>query len=185
MTTATEKLMTHEEFLELPEDDSVERELINGILKEWPAVILRSPRHSIVMAEITRILGNWAQSNQQFRILTGDAGFHLRDDPDTNVGIDIAVANAEAVQSAVAYVNGPPVLAVEILSPSDSLERVEDKIDTYLECGVPLVWIVNPNRRTVTVHRPGEEPALFNVKQQLSGEPQLPGFLVAVAEIFS
>jgi Uma2 family endonuclease len=77
-----------------------------------------------------------------------------------------------------------PILAVEILSPNDTLDEINDKIDEYLAVGVPLVWIIDPRRRTVTIHRPGQEPEFVNVRQELSGEPHLPGFRVPVAELF-
>ena len=75
-------------------------------------------------------------------------------------------------------------LAVEILSPSDTQEDVNEKIDALLAAQVPLVWEVDPHRRTVEVHRPGAEPETFNVRQDLSGEPFLSGFRVAVADLF-
>jgi Uma2 family endonuclease len=77
------------------------------------------------------------------------------------------------------------VLAVEILSPKDVLEEVNEKIDGYLEAGVSLVWVIDPYRRTVEIFRPGAEPALVNVEQELSAEPHLPGFRVPVAQLFA
>ncbi len=82
------------------------------------------------------------------------------------------------------YLDGPPVLAIEILSPSDEQEDIADKVREYLDAGVPLVWVVDTFFSTVTVHRPDAEPQLFNVKQELTAEPFLPGFRVAVAELF-
>jgi Uma2 family endonuclease len=46
------------------------------------------------------------------------------------------------------------------------------------------VWAINPHRRTVTIYRPDEEPEMVNVRQELSGEPHLPGFRVPVAQLF-
>lgn len=81
-------------------------------------------------------------------------------------------------------VEGVPVLAVEILSPSDKQDEVEEKIDDYLGAGVQQVWEVNPRRRTVTVYRPNQEPEFFNVTQELNAEPELPGFRVSVLALF-
>ena len=78
-----------------------------------------------------------------------------------------------------------PVLAVEILSPNNTVEEIDEKIDQYLEAGVPLVWIVDTRDRTVTIYRPDQEPELVNVRQELSGEPHLPGFRVPVANLFA
>lgn len=117
----------------------------------------------------------------------GQAGCILRRDPDTTVGIDVAYASAETVarqSDETTMLDGPPVLAVEILSPSDKQEEIDEKVEEYLAAGVALVWVVNPRFRTVTVFRADAEPELFNVRQQLSAEPHLPGFCVAVNDIF-
>ncbi len=81
-------------------------------------------------------------------------------------------------------IDGVPTLAVEILSPNDTEEDVNERVDEYLAAGVALVWLVDPHHRTVEVHRPGGEPELFNVRQEMSAEPHLPGFGVPVAQIF-
>ena len=78
----------------------------------------------------------------------------------------------------------PPVLAVEILSPSDTHEEVVTKIEMYLKFGV-VVWVVDPDLRTVAVYRVDEPPVLFGVGQDLVGDPYLPGFRVAVSRLFA
>jgi Uma2 family endonuclease len=82
-------------------------------------------------------------------------------------------------------IDGVPVLVVEILSPKDTQDEINEKIDTYLEAGVALVWVINPRHRTVEIFRQGAEPELVNVRQDLSGEPHLPGFRVPVAQLFA
>ena len=47
------------------------------------------------------------------------------------------------------------VMIAEVLSPSDTQEEIVERVEEYLACGVPLVWIFNPYFKTVTVHRPG------------------------------
>lgn len=54
-----------------------------------------------------------------------------------------------------------------------------------LEAGVPLVWLIEPVFGTITVYRLGAEPEFFNKRQDITAEPHLPGFRVAVAEIFA
>jgi Uma2 family endonuclease len=78
-----------------------------------------------------------------------------------------------------------PVLVVEILSPNDTQVQIDEKIDGYLKAGVALVWVIDPHDRTVLIYRPGEEPELVNVRQELSGEPPLTGFRVPVAQLFA
>ena len=81
-------------------------------------------------------------------------------------------------------IDGVPTLAVEILSPSDTIEEIHEKITVYQAAGVALVWVLHPYDRTVTVYRPDAEPDLLNVREELSGEPHLPGFRVPVARLF-
>ena len=186
-TTAPPALMTLEELLALPED-GMERDLIDGQLRERP-MTRRNRWHSRSTIRLGSLLDQWLirQPAPRGQIVGGEAGFRLHRNPDTGVGIDIAYVSAEVVAQtpeSAAYFEGPPVLAVEILSPSDSQEAIDEKVDVYLKAGVRLVWIVHPRQRTVLVYRPDAEPALFNRSQELSGEPHLPGFRVAVARIF-
>ncbi len=102
----------------------------------------------------------------------------MRRDPDSTVGIDLAYFSADVIarcSDRTTMIEGAPVLAVEILSPSDVQEDVDEKIDEYLANGTELVWIVDPHFQTVRIHRRGAEPEMFNIQEELSGEPHLPG----------
>jgi Uma2 family endonuclease len=75
-------------------------------------------------------------------------------------------------------------LEIYVLPEStDHHEDVVEKVELYLESGV-VVWVIDPYFRTVSVHRPGHPVATYNDDQELTGEPELPGFRVAVARIF-
>jgi len=185
-----ERLMTTEELLAMP-DDGVERWLIRGKLRENRSkdVTKRNRWHGRVEARITQLLANWLDTQPQPRgeVYSGEVGCRLRRDPDSTPGIDVVYISAElAAQEPedTRLIDGIPTLAVEILSPSNTVEEVNEKLQEYLSVGVPLVWVVDPKFRTVTVYRPGAEPEMFNTTQQLSGEPHLPGFVVPVASIF-
>ncbi len=180
--------MTTEELLAFPED-GVERWLIRGELRERPTTV-RNQFHSGIMARVSQLLNNWLdqQPEPHGEVLCGDAGVRLRRDPDTAVGIDVIYIPAELARnptSETTLVNGLPILAVEILSPRNQQVDNDEKIDEYLSAGVPLVWVINPRRRTIEIFQPNAEPELVNIKQELSAEPHLPGFRVAVAQIFS
>lgn len=189
MTTLAEPvLMTTEQLLSLPENDEIDRELINGQLREWP-MTRRNRRHSRTQSRFVNHLENWrnCKGNPKGEVLSGEAGFRLRRNPDTTVGIDVAYISAETAQAnddSVGLIDGVPVLVVEILSPSDSQEDVLEKVQVYLDCGVALVWVAEPVFRTVTVYRPSAEPELFNAQQFLDGGSLLSGFRVKVADCF-
>jgi Uma2 family endonuclease len=179
--------MTVEEFLALP-DDGVDRELICGEVVE-KGMTVHNRQHSEIMSLVSASLTNWArQFGRRWRVLCGEAGFILQHDPATTVGIDVAVVSAEVMDrqtGQTSLVDGPPLLAIEILSPSDTQQQIHDKITLYLKCGVAAVWIIDPDDRTVRVYHPAQPPELFNDQQQLSGESLLPGFTVPVAELFA
>jgi Uma2 family endonuclease len=180
------KLMSLEEFFALP-DDGISRELIRGRVKER-GLLYHNRFHSRVEARLARFLGNWLDERPEPRgeILSGEAGFRLRGTPDSLVGIDLAFASPDllaATGEKQKIFDGPPVLAVEILSPSDTHEDVIEKLSLYHENGV-VVWIVDPDLRSVHVHRPGKEMETFTQSQELTTEPELPGFRVPVARIF-
>ena len=186
-TITSPKLMTTEEMLALP-DDGMDRELIEGRLREKP-MTMRNRRHSRLEIRIGKILDNWldTQPASLAEVVGGEAGFRLRRNPDTSVGIDVAYVSHEIVANTPEtspFFEGPPVLAVEILSPSDAQEDIDEKVDLYLATGVKIIWVVNPRFRTINVYRPDAEPELFNELQEITAEPHLPGFRVAVAEIF-
>jgi Uma2 family endonuclease len=179
--------MTTEELLALPRD-GVDRWLIRGQLREKPMTV-RDRWHGRVLARIGQLLGNWLDSQPAPRgeLLGGEPGVRLRRDPDTAVGIDLIYLGPELAElepGDTLFIDGVPVLAVEILSPNDTQEEVNEKVDEYLAAGIPLIWIVNTHDRTVLVYRPNAEPELVNVQQELSGDPHLPGFRVPAAQVF-
>lgn len=181
------KLMTTEELLSLP-DDGVERWLVEGELRERP-MTKRNLEHSSIMAQIAYFLVAWMrQTGTKGKVVCGEAGIRLCSSPDTTVGVDVAFLPASLIASRVGnstLASGAPPLIVEILSPSDKQEDIDEKIDAYLRAGVPNVWIVDPHDRTILVHRPGTPPQLFNIEQEIAAEPQLPGFRASVADVFA
>lgn len=182
-------LMTEEEFLALPEVKGIDRDLIRGELRERPTMTTRGFAHSRVQSRITSRLDIWASTQPAPRgaVVSGEARVRLRTDSPTFVGVDVAYVEAGSMPEnprTARFVPGPPVLVVEILSPSDEYADVAAKIYEYLDAGVRLVWIVDTFFSTVTVHRPDAKPQLFNLDQELAAEPFLPGFRVAVAELF-
>ena len=181
--------MTAEEFLALPENNQVERWLLKGRLTERP-VTRRRFSHSRTEAKIACLLQRWVDQQPEpcGIVVSGEAGFRLSRDPDSSVGIDVAYLSAEqaaATPKNAFLVEGAPILAVETLSPSDRNDDVTAKTQGYLDAGVQLIWQVEPTFGTIMVYRPDAEPEGFNVHAELDGGSHLPGFRVAVAEVFA
>ncbi len=180
--------MTTEELLALPQD-GVDRWLIQGQLREKQMTV-RNRVHSQIMARVSQVLNNWLDQQPEPRgsILCGEAGVRLRRNPDTTVGVDVVYVSAEVAARQpddTTLIDGVPVLVVEILSPNDTQEEINEKIDGYRRAGVALVWVIDPHYRTVKIIRPKVEPELVNVRQELDGEPELPGFRLAASQLFA
>lgn len=185
-TATTKKLMTADEFYEWtsrPENDDKWFELVRGEVIELPG-----PRkaHGVVCSNVSFLLMVYVRQRGHGYITSNDSGVILERDPDTVRGPDVAVyedANTFA-ELHPKYGEVPPRLAVEVLSPNDRASQVLRKINDYLRCGVNLVWVIDPEIRTVTVHRPGQPQAEFDENQELTGEDILPGFRCRVADFF-
>lgn len=78
-----------------------------------------------------------------------------------------------------------PDLAVEVLSPNDLADEIDEKVADYLGVGVLLVWVVHPRLRMVVVHRHDGTSAVRREQDELSGEAVLPGFRCLVRELFT
>jgi Uma2 family endonuclease len=81
------------------------------------------------------------------------------------------------------YFEGAPDLAAEVVSPGDSGREVAEKVGDYLAAGTRLVWVIDPRRRTVTVHRPGADPQTLGPDDLLEGGDLLPGFALPVSRL--
>jgi Uma2 family endonuclease len=115
-----------------------------------------------------------------------ETGFHIAYDPDTVRAPDVAFVVADRLPSPLpkGFFPGPPDLAVEVVSPEDRDSQVQAKVQNWLDAGCRVVWLVDPRRRTVQVYQGRSEARVLGLSDTLYGEPLLPGFSLAVAEIF-
>jgi Uma2 family endonuclease len=114
-------------------------------------------------------------------------GFQIARDPDTVRVPDVAFIRAERIPpgGARGFFQGVPDIAVEILSPSDRPADVVTKTQDWLQAGCSIVWTVDPEARTVTVHRADGQMAVLSDADILTGGDVLPGFSVPAAEVFT
>lgn len=156
-------------------------ELINGTLVEKPMGMKESRIASVIIYYlqgyvIEHDLGFVTSPDGPYRILSNNIRM-----PDVAF---IAWSRFPSREAADEYKVSPvsPNLAIEVLSESNTKKEMEKKIEQYLESGVELIWIVDPKKRLVTVHRPGSEPEVFTSKEKLSGEKVLPGFKLEISK---
>ena len=121
--------MTVEEFMNI-DDDYHRHELIKGELLTMPSP---KPLHGRVVANLVILLGLHVKANRLGDV-HAESGYHLEHDPDTVLGPDVSFVSAERVdRSDEHYYDGPPDLAVKVLSPGDKKGYVERKLAIWLE----------------------------------------------------
>ena len=183
-TTTTEaKLLSAADLLRL-DGEGVRGELIRGVLCEtMPA----GQRHGKIVAKLVAVLVNFAEAGSLGTIVASDSGVWLDRDPDTVREPDIAFTSVERLpldEDVAGYAEVVPDLVVEVASPSDSQREVHDKAHMWLNHGVRLVWVVQPESRTVDVYRPDEEIVTLGEQDALDGLDVLPGFTCDVSAVF-
>lgn len=182
---AAKKLMTADEFWEFvhrPENLDRDFELIRGEVVEVSRP--RTP-HGIIVARICSLLDRYAELVGRGYVVT-ESGVVLSEEPATVVGPDAAYyddANRfEDIHPKWGDI--PPILAVEVWSPSDRPGRTNAKIREYLGSGVKIVWQVDYEERRVTVYRPKQDMEVIGEDGELTGGDDLPGLSVRVADLF-
>ena len=179
------RLMTADELSRMPRTlDGTRHELVGGELRTMPPAGYEHCRETSIF---DRSLGNYVETHELGVVLTGEPGFRLTSDPDTVRAPDVALINRERLpdpDSARSYYQGAPDLAVEVVSPTDLYTDVEEKVAQWLEYGVRLIFVVNPRRRTVAVHRPNQPVRMLGVDDVLDGEDVVPGWTLPVRRIF-
>lgn len=176
-------LLTAEAFLDHP-DDGERSELVRGEIVREP---LPGYGHASVAATLCFHLRRFVRQERLGRVV-GEAGFVLERGPDTVRGPDVsfvAAARDAARPAGEGFFEGAPDLAVEILSPSNRRREMSEKVLDYLAAGARLVWIVDPRKRTVTVHAAEARPRHLTEEDRLDGGDVLPGFSLAVGRIFA
>jgi len=161
----------------------VRRELVRGVVREKA---LRGCIEGLIIANVGATLRSYARREQGVVVGAG-TGFWLTRNPDTVRAADVAFVRRErntASRIPTGYWPGAPDLAVEVVSPNDTLQEVEDKVDDYLSAGALMVWVVNPRRKTVTLHVPGGQPIVLHQGDVLDAQTVVPGFRCRVAELF-
>lgn len=188
MSTA-EKLLTAEEFAALPEPEGGgQMELVRGRVVVAPPA---TTGHGWRAYRIARRLDPFVEQHR-LGVLTGEGGYRLARDPDIVRAPDVGFLAADRLGAdgppEAAYFEGAPTLAVEVVSPNDRDVDVAEKVTEYLAAGGERVWVVRPQQRTVTVHRPNGDAHTFGAGDTLTSDDAgfaVTGFSVTVAELFN
>ena len=177
-----EKLVTAEEFEAMYEPgcrlDLVRGEVLRLTNAGW--------WHGAVAAAVGELLRAHVRTQRLGLVFAAETGFLLERGPDTVRSPDAAFVRTERLphQPRRGYLQGAPDLVVEVTSPDDGVTAVHEKALLWLRHGARLVWVVEPEARRVAVYRPDHTIRLLHETDVLDGGDVLPGFAVAVAELF-
>jgi len=143
--------------------------------------------HGRFASRIVAALENHVSGQGLGIVTTAEAGFQIAHDPDTVRAPDVAFVRADRIppDGVKGYFQGAPDLAVEVVSPSDRPDEVAAKVQDWLRAGCSMVWVIEPENRTVAVHRRGNEVAMLTTADTLIGGDVLPEFFMPVARVFA
>jgi len=176
------KITTAEQLLKSPHVGPCE--LIGG------EVVMMTPagfEHSRIALTLGSVLRDYAAARGLGTVVGADAGFQIAHAPDTVRSPDVAFVRAARLGPSPlrGFFQGPPDLAVEVVSPTDRASELTAKVHHWLDAGCLAVWVVDPQTRTVAVWRSPHEIAILHESDTLTAEDLLPGFVLPVAAIFA
>ena len=180
---APDRLLSADEFMELPLNLKL-YELVRGVLVEVP---MTGYEHGEIETNIIHLLVQHTRPRGLGQITPGDVMFRLEQNPDTLRQPDVAFVRTDRLpprEQRRSYSPVVPDLAVEIRSPSNTVRELAEKVADYLRAGVRLVWVVDLDTQTVTVHTPGAVPLTLSVDDEITGGEVLPEFRCPVAAFF-
>lgn len=179
MTTRTRSSL--DEFLSL-EETKPYLEFIDG---EVVAKAMPNAAHAALTAEIIADLINYARVHTEWRV-SNELRHLNRDDvwvfvPDVSVTSRVRLR----AKGAANPVEVMPDFAIEVLSPDDRSGVVMRRVAHYMQAGVRLLWLIDPDEGQITVWQPGESPQVVTPPATLSADAVLPGFEVDTARLFA
>jgi Uma2 family endonuclease len=172
---------TAEELSRLPEPDRYE--LIRGELIDMAPP---GGEHGILTSLLATRASVFALDNRLGVTTAAETGFLLAREPDTVLAPDFAFIRKERLAPPFpkGYIPLCPDLVLETISPRTTRREIALKTEAWLRYGARMVWILDPSERTVTVHRPAAPFRVLAVEDTLTGEDVLPGFSIALENIF-
>ena len=172
-----------EEFEGLPESDEYRSELVRGRVVREPRP---GPYHGGAQARLSYQLIKFVEVAGYPGVVFSDVGVVISRRLRTVRGPDVAVYRAERLPHPWprrGFLEVIPDLAIEIVSPGNTVSEIVEKVMEFLDAGARLVWVVDPAGRTATIYRSRRDIRIVPEDGDLDGEDVLPGFRVPLSEI--
>ncbi|PSB43924.1 hypothetical protein C7B80_22355 [Cyanosarcina cf. burmensis CCALA 770] len=138
-------------------------------------------------ADLIVDLGIWNRQTQLGIVFSSSTGFKLPNgaarSPDA-AWVELSRWEALTPEQRRKFPPLAPDFVIELRSPTDELEPLQAKMQEYMDNGVRLGWLVNPQQRIVEVYRQGQPKQVLDSPSSLSGEEVLPGFVLDLSRIF-
>lgn len=177
------KVWTDEEFMALPKDGHC-YELVNGALVDMGN---SGMEHGNIGAYLCGLIELYVRAKKLGVTCDSSTAFVLKSEnkrsPDVSFISKDRLTGLKRLPKG--YFQGSPDLAVEILSPNNTVEEIHDKIVEYFDNGTRLVWIVHPDEKFVLVYHSPEPDQFLRLEESLDGEDVIPGFSLPVKELFA
>jgi Uma2 family endonuclease len=165
-------------------DSSCRIELVRGELRRYE---FNGVGHGMITARLAAVLFEIIRARSLGEVLMAGTGFLIARDPDTVRAPDIAFLARDRIPATgcpEGFCASAPDLAVETMSPSDTVFEADEKVREWLAAGTRLVWALNPRQQTVSIFRPDNTARILTISETLDGEDVVPGFQIPLAKLF-
>ena len=181
---ATITLTTAEDLAAMPDDGNRYDLIRGGLVRMSPA----GAEHGELGNLMGYVVSDHVLPRKLGKVYASETGFILSRNPDTVLAPDVAFVRADRLtgrrRDRRGFLPLAPDLIVEVISPSERPDNVAEKIRIYMEAGVRLAWLLYPDPPAIAVHAPGRPVQMLHEGDWLEGEDVLPGFRVAVTDLF-
>ncbi len=179
---AVKKEWTDEAFMAL--SDGHRYEIVNGELVDMG---ISGAKYGSVCSILMILLGGYVHLHKLGAMFDSSTAFKMKNG--NKRAPDVSFFAKERLHGLTelptGFLDGAPDLAVEVLSPGNTTDEIDTKIAEYFDNGARLVWVINAIQRYVLVYRSGQEPdRLLKSMDSLDGEEVIPGFSLAIADLF-
>jgi Uma2 family endonuclease len=159
-------------------------ELIRGEIVKMPP---GGAEHGEYASDAAFFVNLHVKANRLGKVFAAETGFIIARHPDTVRAPDVAFVAKRRLPSrrVRGYFPGPPDLAIEVVSPGDRRPAVLKKVREWLAAGTKSVWLIDSQKRSIHVFRPGRKVILYGIEDVLENDPTLPGFALKLADLFN